>query len=191
MSRPAAAHTGLPTPGASTSSRIPTWRGARGSRRTSRRHGSFPGCSPRPPGSAAGSCRSRTRGRPSRCAPPNDCLSGPGVSCTGFSPTTRTPKSKTKTSRTHRKHRQARQMDDGIRVSDADREHVTERLREHYAEGRLSSEELEERITAALSAKTYGDLRRLMADLPEPALVPPGHPDPPPWVGRRGGLAWR
>jgi hypothetical protein len=64
-------------------------------------------------------------------------------------------------------------MDDRIRVSDADREHVADRLREHFAQGRLSSEELDERITATLSAKTYGDLRRVMADLPEPALAEP------------------
>jgi hypothetical protein len=63
-------------------------------------------------------------------------------------------------------------MDDGIRVSDADREHVADRLREHFAQGRLSHEELDERISATLSAKTYGDLRRVMADLPEPSLVP-------------------
>jgi hypothetical protein len=64
-------------------------------------------------------------------------------------------------------------MDDRIRVSDADREHVAGRLREHFAQGRLSTEELDERITATLSAKTYGDLRRVMADLPEPGLVAP------------------
>jgi len=82
-------------------------------------------------------------------------------------------------------------MDDRIRVSDADRERVTARLRDHYAEGRLASEELEERITAALGAKTFGDLRHVMADLPDPALVPPRAWEPPPWVGRRGGLVWR
>jgi hypothetical protein len=59
-------------------------------------------------------------------------------------------------------------MDDRMRVSDADREQVTARLREHFAEGRLNQEELDERITATLSAKTVGDLRRIMADLPEP-----------------------
>jgi hypothetical protein len=59
-------------------------------------------------------------------------------------------------------------MDDRMRVSDADRERVTARLREHFAEGRLTQEELDERITAALNAKTVGDLRRIMADLPEP-----------------------
>ncbi len=57
---------------------------------------------------------------------------------------------------------------DRIRVSDADRERVTARLRDHYAEGRLSAEEMEERITAALNAKTVGDLRQVMADLPDP-----------------------
>ena len=64
-------------------------------------------------------------------------------------------------------------MDDRIRISDADRERVTSRLREHYAEGRLSSEELDERVTAALNAKTFGDLRGVMADLPDPDLAQP------------------
>lgn len=83
-------------------------------------------------------------------------------------------------------------MDDRIRISDADRERVTSRLREHYAEGRLSSEELDERITAALSAKTFGDLRAVMADLPDPDLVRAQAGPTPPWgmpqriVVRRG-----
>ena len=63
-------------------------------------------------------------------------------------------------------------MDDRIRVSDADRERVAARLREHFAEGRLSSEELDERISATLAAKTLGELRRTTADLPEPAPLP-------------------
>ena len=62
---------------------------------------------------------------------------------------------------------------DRIRVSDADRERVTARLRDHYAEGRLSAEEMEERITAALNAKTVGDLRQVMADLPDPEPAGP------------------
>lgn len=64
-------------------------------------------------------------------------------------------------------------MDDWIRTSDADRERVTARLRDHYAEGRLTRDELDERITAALSAKTFGDLRPILADLPEPRLAAP------------------
>jgi DUF1707 SHOCT-like domain len=69
---------------------------------------------------------------------------------------------------------------DRIRVSDADRERVTARLREHFAEGRLTREELDERVTAALNAKTFGDLRPIMADLPEPAPVMAGGAPPGP-----------
>jgi hypothetical protein len=85
-------------------------------------------------------------------------------------------------------------MDDRIRASDADRERVTARLRDDYAEGRLTSEELDERTTAALHAKTFGDLRRVMADLPDPLLMPVGAPGPQPpgtpgasWLARRRG----
>jgi hypothetical protein len=70
-------------------------------------------------------------------------------------------------------------MDDQMRVSDADRERVTARLRDHFAEGRLTHDELDERVAAALSAKTFGELRRIMADLPEPVpLTPRGGPFP-------------
>ena len=62
-----------------------------------------------------------------------------------------------------------RAAEDRIRISDHDREHATARLCDHFAEGRLTREELDERITAALNARTAGDLRRVMADLPEPA----------------------
>jgi DNA-binding PadR family transcriptional regulator len=60
----------------------------------------------------------------------------------------------------------SRAADDRIRVSDRDRERATARLRDHFAEGRLTREELDERITAALNARTVGDLRRVTADLP-------------------------
>ncbi|HKB31844.1 MAG TPA: DUF1707 domain-containing protein [Streptosporangiaceae bacterium] len=64
-------------------------------------------------------------------------------------------------------------MDDHIRISDADRDRVTARLRDHFADGRLTRDELDERVAAALNAKTSGDLRRVMADLPEPAAALP------------------
>jgi Domain of unknown function (DUF1707) len=64
-------------------------------------------------------------------------------------------------------------MQENMRVGDADREQVAERLREHFAAGRLTSEELDERLAAALNAKTVHDLRVVMADLPEPAPVGP------------------
>ncbi len=56
-----------------------------------------------------------------------------------------------------------------------------ERLRGAAAEGRLRTEELEQRVEAALSARTYGQLDALLTDLPGPGLV-----------ARRGGrpLAW-
>ncbi len=82
-------------------------------------------------------------------------------------------------------------MDDRIRASDADRERVTARLRDHYAEGRLTSEEFDERTSAALHAKTFGDLRRVMTDLPDPVLMPQGAPGLQPaggaWPMRRRG----
>lgn len=62
-------------------------------------------------------------------------------------------------------------MDEHIRVSDADRERVVERLHEHFAAGRLTSDELDGRVSAALSAKTVGDLRPILTDLPEPELT--------------------
>ena len=64
-------------------------------------------------------------------------------------------------------------MYDNIRISDADREQVTARLREHFAEGRLTSEELDERVSATLNAKTFGELRGILADLPEPGPLGP------------------
>jgi DNA-binding PadR family transcriptional regulator len=63
-------------------------------------------------------------------------------------------------------HERSRAANERIRVSDRDRERATARLRDSFAEGRLTREELDERITAALSARTVGDLRRLTADLP-------------------------
>jgi hypothetical protein len=53
-----------------------------------------------------------------------------------------------------------------LRASDADRETVTERLRRAAGEGRLEPEELEDRLHAALRARTYGDLDLVLADLP-------------------------
>jgi uncharacterized protein DUF1707 len=61
---------------------------------------------------------------------------------------------------------------ESLRASDADRDAVTERLREAAAEGRLESDELEERVGSALRARTYGELARLVADLPGPPDAP-------------------
>jgi Domain of unknown function (DUF1707) len=60
---------------------------------------------------------------------------------------------------------------ESLRASDADREAVTERLRRAAGEGRLEPEELEERVEAALRARTYGELGRLVSDLPGPSVA--------------------
>jgi hypothetical protein len=53
----------------------------------------------------------------------------------------------------------------GIRASDNDRDKVTDVLHAAYAEGRIDSEEHDERVLAALRAKTFDDLIPLTADL--------------------------
>jgi hypothetical protein len=63
-------------------------------------------------------------------------------------------------------------MDESLRAGDRDRDQVTEALREHYAQGRLTLEEYDERTTAATSAVTMGDLRGLTVDLPPLTPVP-------------------
>ena len=52
------------------------------------------------------------------------------------------------------------------RASDADRDAVAERLRVAASEGRIEPWELDERLTQAYGAKTYGQLAALVADLP-------------------------
>jgi hypothetical protein len=61
-----------------------------------------------------------------------------------------------------------------LRIGDADRERVADRLRQAAGEGRLSPEELDERLGAAFAARTAGELEPLVADLPpepEPAVA--------------------
>lgn len=53
-----------------------------------------------------------------------------------------------------------------LRCSDVDRERVSEALREAAADGRLTLTELEDRLEATYSARTYGDLQPITADLP-------------------------
>ena len=66
-----------------------------------------------------------------------------------------------------------------LRASDADRERVTELLSEHAALGRLTVEELGERVDSALAAVTRPELDALLADLPGegvPAARGPSQP---------------
>ncbi|WP_433008444.1 DUF1707 SHOCT-like domain-containing protein [Kribbella sp. CA-294648] len=58
------------------------------------------------------------------------------------------------------------------RVSDFEREEVADVLRESAAEGRLSYTELEDRLETLYSAKTYGELVEITADLPNGPALP-------------------
>jgi hypothetical protein len=64
-----------------------------------------------------------------------------------------------------------------LRASHADRDQVVELLRVAAGDGRLSPEELDDRLERALTARTYAELAALTADLPATpgtAVVPPG-----------------
>ena len=72
----------------------------------------------------------------------------------------------------------------GAAVTDADREASTAQLREHYAAGRLSLDEFQDRLDAVYRAQTVRDLGRVTDSLPhEGVVIPPAGP----WGGYRGG----
>lgn len=89
---------------------------------------------------------------------------------------------------------------DSVRIGTAEREAAVKLLSDHMSEGRLSLEEYEERMSAALDARTQADLKPLFKDLPPPhpsfmapqlpALPPPSGPPvyypsaPPPVAGQ-------
>lgn len=66
-----------------------------------------------------------------------------------------------------------------LRISDEDRHRVAEVLRQAAGEGRLDLEELDERLEAAYSAKTYGELVPITMDLPVSGLASTAPPSPP------------
>ena len=53
-----------------------------------------------------------------------------------------------------------------LRVGDAERDAAAERLRESYAQGRLTMDEFNDRLSAALAATTQRELSQLTRDLP-------------------------
>jgi hypothetical protein len=74
-----------------------------------------------------------------------------------------------------------------LRIGDAERDAAMAQLREHFVAGRLTFDELTERIDLALTAKTQGHIDRLMADLPRPprpSRVEPAQPAPDQDAGR-------
>jgi Domain of unknown function (DUF1707) len=74
------------------------------------------------------------------------------------------------------------------RASHADREQVVGALQAAFVQGRLTADELDERVGQALAARTYAELAALTTDLPPdpaPAREPAPAPPPPPPLARR------
>jgi len=60
-----------------------------------------------------------------------------------------------------------------FRASDAERDRAAELLRQAALEGRLRTEEFEQRLESALAARTHGQLEALLSDLPGAQLLQP------------------
>ena len=60
-----------------------------------------------------------------------------------------------------------------MRAAHADRERTVDVLKAAYAEGRLSPDEYGQRVEVTYRALTYGELARLVADLPSGPMVQP------------------
>jgi hypothetical protein len=79
----------------------------------------------------------------------------------------------------HRDRVPARPADPRLRVGDAERGKVIDQLADHHAAGRLTLDEFEQRMSAAWTARTGGELEVLVRDLPalpRPASRVPGRP---------------
>jgi Flp pilus assembly protein TadB len=72
-----------------------------------------------------------------------------------------------------------------LRASDADREQIVSRLHAAATEGRIAADELEQRVSAALTARTYGELDATVADLPSQLGQRPRRQS-----GRRSSAHW-
>ena len=73
-----------------------------------------------------------------------------------------------------------------LRISDTDRDRAAEVLREAHAEGRISIDELDERLTSVYNAKTFADLVPVTRDLPATQDAATAQA---PALGRIGGTA--
>jgi len=73
-----------------------------------------------------------------------------------------------------------------LRIGDAERESAIAALGEHFAAGRLSKDELDERMDAAWTARTRSDLAILFHDLPALRPAPPARRRP----SERGRRSW-
>jgi hypothetical protein len=78
-----------------------------------------------------------------------------------------------------------------LRASDDDRNRVVELLRVSAGDGRITADELGQRVAAALTARTYDELAALISDLPAGPVYAPGVTAPAPkdvmHIHRRSG----
>jgi hypothetical protein len=65
-----------------------------------------------------------------------------------------------------------------VRIGDFERQAAARQLQQHFADGRLTWEELDERLAVAYAARVNAELTRLFTDLP--MLAPPAPPPAPP-----------
>lgn len=72
-----------------------------------------------------------------------------------------------------------------LRVSDAERDAVASDLGRHFQDGRLDQAEFDQRVTAAMAAKTRRDLDEVLTDLPQAQAGAPGAA---PWRSTPPGL---
>ncbi len=72
---------------------------------------------------------------------------------------------------------------DDIRIGDTERREMADLLGKHYSDGRLDDVEFNERMERAMAAKTRGDLKGLLSDLP-PLGLPVTMPTSPPRTRR-------
>jgi hypothetical protein len=78
-----------------------------------------------------------------------------------------------------------------LRVGDAERDAVADRLRESFAQGRLTMDEFNDRLSAALAATTQRELSELTRDLPHTSVPGPPLPQPQPVSsGQHTGLPY-
>jgi hypothetical protein len=79
-----------------------------------------------------------------------------------------------------------------LRAGTADRQRVVDELQRHYVDGRLTADELGERVSQATAARTFGELQTVLADLPPldgfAAPSAPDRPARPTWPTSQWGL---
>ena len=78
----------------------------------------------------------------------------------------------------------------GLRIGDKERDAVAAELQEHYAHGRLTLEEFNQRIDSVFAAKTQSDLSRITIDLPHVRSAGPSLPASQSGPAMQSAIGW-